>query len=232
MREDRMLRTGPSKPLRNQPSQATSATVKVQGWQTEVMSRYTSVEKVKLALRAPAGGDTSWTDGTYDELLVESCLEADQHVDDLCPGWAPFDRTAVSEDRSYRADGAAVYGILTTRPFAVAPTSVTVDGQAVTLAYEPHFEIEVVRPGKSLEITNPKHCWTEGVLYTLHGATWEWRAIPPETKLAATRIAARSFMAERTAMGILEFEAGMMYEPKYDSQVCRWLGPYMGGEVV
>jgi len=207
------------------------------------MARYSTPDQIKSALRVPAAGSTSWSDGSYDALLELVALEADQCVDDLCPGWAPFDTAVKQEDRTFIADGAAVYGILVTDPFTVMPTSLemrnhalgwgTSEWEEVELKYTALHPVTATRPGKSLELeygtASKLH---PGAEYVCKGGTWGWKKVPPEVTLAAVRIATRSFAQLRNFQGVIESEGALMYEPRYDSFVARLLKRYSGGEVV
>jgi len=209
------------------------------------VARYTDPQLVRAALRAPTTGDTSWTDGSYDSILELVSSEADTCVDDLCPGWAPFDTPQVAETRQYVAGGEAVYGILTTDPYTSPPTSVKLVSSyygddpdywpvlATNLEFVPLFLPTGNRSGKSIELVyGSTERFREGLKYLVSGAEWGWRSIPAEVRLAATRIAARSFASLRNNQGVIEFEGGVMYEPRFDTYVMRLLKPYTGGEVV
>ena len=183
------------------------------------MSRYTSESAVKLALRAPSEASApSWTDGTYDELIVACIEEAELAVDTMCQDWSPFDAGTVTESRMFRAGGEALYSILATDPFVSSPTAVTGRGAKIT-NYGAFIPVRSSYSGRSL--VGP---FVEGATYTVD-AEWGHSKVPAGVHLAATRIAARSFIAERTAMnqGIVETSSGAMFEPRYDTQVRRWL---------
>ena len=223
------------------------------------MARYATVDDVKLALRAPASGAASWEDDTYTDLLDMCLVTAETIVDDMCPGWAPFSATPIAETRDIQADGAAVYGVLSTPPFTVAPTTIVAidspddteaDEEETNIRYEPELAIMPMRPGKNIKripILTPRplggyygYQWiregqerfVSGQVYRLKGATWGWPGIPSEVKLAATHIAARNFMAMREPMGIMETAGGTMYMPTKDPAVRQWLNPYLVGGIV
>lgn len=220
------------------------------------MARYATVNDVRLALRAPTDGAASWGGDTYTALLAD-CLEtAETVVDDMSPGWAPFSSATVSESRDIRADGAATYDTLSTGPFTVAPTDIVLidkpgaaesDEIATNILFEPEIPILASRPGKNIKRTGPiSRAWIgsyhwymigqerfhPGRFYRLKGATWGWASIPKEVKLATIHIAARSFMAMREPMGIIETSGGAMYMPTKDPAVRQWLNPYLVGGIV
>jgi len=193
-----------------------------------IAARYTDEDAVKLALRAPSeAAAQSWTDGTYDELIGQVILEAEVTVDDICSSWAPFSGGTKEEERTFTADGSAVYGILSTDPYVAVPDSVERSGGQAVTAFSAYIAPKVGHSGRSLE-----GLWVEGNKYTME-AEWGHSEVPPGVHLAATRIAAKSFIAERTAMnqGIVETSTGPMYEPRFDPYVRRWLNRWMGAEV-
>lgn len=195
------------------------------------VSRYTTVEAVKLALRAPAEGDGSWTSGVFDKLLATVVDEAAVRVDDMCPGWAPFDAVVTRESRKFTPRGEHYYGLLQTTPFTVLPTSVHINGVDSRIKFQAYHGITAMRSGKGLEALGEWQ-WQPLTEYTFEGGSWGWEDEPPEVVLAATRIAARSFQSERNPMGTVEVDGGTMYEPRHDAAVTRWLAPYMGSELV
>ena len=191
------------------------------------MSRYTDEDAVKLALRAPnVTAAASWFDGTYDDLIEASCEEADVTVDDICGPWAPFDQGTITEERTFTGDGSCVYGILSTDPYVAAPTMVMYENNEI-MGFEPYIVPRHDHSGRSLE--GP---FLEGRKYKM-STEWGHSMVPPGVHLAATRIAAKSFIAERTSMnqGIVETSSGAMYEPRHDAYVRRWLARWMGSEV-
>ena len=200
------------------------------------MTRYTNEAAFKLALRVPKTGARSWDDGLHDSLIADCIEQAETIVDDLCPGWSPFDALAIDETRSFYADGAAAFGILNTDPFTISPavSSIQMGGLVIAMpTYRPFHEIvhagaTVTRPGKSLvTITG---AWTKGARYDVT-TTWGWGGrVPAAVKNASIRAAVMIFTQTRSQHGVLEIGEGAMYEPRDDSVLLRWLAPYLGGE--
>lgn len=194
------------------------------------MSRYTDGTAVRLALRAPSEASAaSWSDGTYDALIDSSIEEAELSIDAMCPAWAPFDAGTVTEERKFTARGEAVYGILETDPFVLLPSDVE-DGEvkvdswgAKITNYRAYIPVRSSYSGRSL--VGP---FIEDTTYSVY-TQWGHSKIPEGVRIAATKIAARSFGAVRTAMnqGIVETSSGAMYEPRYDAHVRRWLSRWL-----
>ena len=208
------------------------------------MGRYITNTDVTLSLRVP-GQSQSWEDGIFDELLTTVVDEAEKRIDEMTQGWSPFDTASSTDDMEVYATNAAIYGILETPPFSVMPTAIEANGSELSLPYKAYHAIEQELSGKSLEVQPSvnsesgsflrgysKNEFIPGVKYNLIGGTWWWSAIPSGVKLASIRVSARSFLALRNAMGVVEIAGGTMYEPRYDPQVKAWLGKFMGDEIV
>ena len=203
-----------------------------------VALRYTTKDKVRLALRANQLAGTSWDSGetTYEDLLNEVIRDAARQVDEMCSGWAPFSGSLDEEARDFVAGGEAVYGYLLTDPYSALPTKVEIGGTDVTdrLNFKSRHAFIEGRSSKDLMIwptVGKPLYFRDGQTYRVT-ANWGWAAVPAEVSLAATRIAARSFISQRNALDMHEVGMQMVWAPRFDEQVQKWLGPYLGNNVV
>lgn len=205
------------------------------------MSRYTDLSKVRLALRAPGpGSGTKWDDDTYTELINAAIATAEEKIDSLCEGWAPFDSGSSTDDVSIIARGEAMYQELLTPPFTVKPTSVTGKypgstdaGQTVELNFDPVISVQygMTKIYKNLSFYGRTPI-REGVEYTFSGGSWLFPTIPDSIGLAAQRMGVKYFISSRNSLGIVEVGDGVVYEPRMDGVVMAWLSNYLSGEVV
>ena len=183
--------------------------------------RYTKVERLKLSLRAPNIGANSWEFGDYDEELLAVIEEAESRIDSLCDLWSPFDQAVATIDKVYTAGGEAIYGWLDTEPYTVVPSTIEVNNTVVDWDHSSLIKVTPRSSGRSLVGK-----FEEGTKYTLKGGSWGWNNVPAGVSLAATRIAARTFMSMKNKLGVIELADGAaMYEPKYDTTILKWLGP-------